>query len=82
MSGRLETDKLLEPTPDPAWVLAAEGYSQLHEGMYEARFTGGHLEPSYSTPRLRCCLNQLERRGRDSPHHPGMASGSMDENTL
>ncbi len=29
---------LLEPTSDPAWMLAAEGYDPLREGIYEARF--------------------------------------------
>jgi trehalose/maltose hydrolase-like predicted phosphorylase len=29
---------LLEPTSDPAWVLATEGYDPLREQMYEARF--------------------------------------------
>ena len=28
----------LEPTSDPAWVLAAQGYDPVREGIYEARF--------------------------------------------
>jgi trehalose/maltose hydrolase-like predicted phosphorylase len=36
---RVEMDELLEPTPDPKWVLAAEGYDPLREHIYEARFT-------------------------------------------
>ena len=31
-------EKLLEPTSDPTWVLVAEGYDPLREGIYEARF--------------------------------------------
>jgi hypothetical protein len=31
-------EKLLEPTSDPTWVLVAEGYDLLREGIYEARF--------------------------------------------
>ena len=32
-------ERLLEPTSDPTWVLVAEGYDPLREGIYEARFT-------------------------------------------
>jgi trehalose/maltose hydrolase-like predicted phosphorylase len=39
MSGRVEMDDLFEPTADPTWVLAAEGYDPLRESIYEARFT-------------------------------------------
>ncbi|MBV8615906.1 MAG: hypothetical protein JOY66_19345, partial [Acetobacteraceae bacterium] len=31
-------ERLLEPTPDPAWLLATEGYDPLREGIYEARY--------------------------------------------
>ena len=31
-------EKLLEPTSDPTWVLVAEGYDPLREGIHEARF--------------------------------------------
>ena len=31
-------EKLFEPTSDPTWVLVAEGYDPLREGIYEARF--------------------------------------------
>src|SRR6476469_5278754 len=36
--GASEMEKLLEPTSDPTWVLVAEGYDPLREGIYEARF--------------------------------------------
>ena len=32
-------ESLLVPTPDPAWVLVAEGYDALREGIYESRFS-------------------------------------------
>jgi hypothetical protein len=32
-------ESLLEPTPDPAWVLVAEGFDTLREGIYESRFS-------------------------------------------
>jgi trehalose/maltose hydrolase-like predicted phosphorylase len=38
MTGRCEMERLLEPTSDPAWVLAAEGYDAVRENIYEARF--------------------------------------------
>ena len=38
VSGASEMEKLLEPTSDPTWVLVAEGYDPLREGIYEARF--------------------------------------------
>ena len=31
-------ESLLEPTSDPAWVIAALGYDPVREGIYEARF--------------------------------------------
>jgi len=31
-------ERLLEPTSDPTWVLVAEGYDPLREGIHEARF--------------------------------------------
>ena len=33
-----EMGNFLEPTSDPAWVLAAQGYDPVREGIYEARF--------------------------------------------
>ena len=36
-SGKMES--LLEPTPDLAWVLAAEGFDPLREAIYESRFS-------------------------------------------
>ena len=36
-SGKMES--LLEPTPDLAWVLAAEGFDPLREPIYESRFS-------------------------------------------
>ena len=33
-----EMGNFLEPTSDPAWVLAAQGYDPVREGVYEARF--------------------------------------------
>jgi trehalose/maltose hydrolase-like predicted phosphorylase len=38
MTGPREMEPLLEPTPDPAWVLASQGYDPVREGIYEARF--------------------------------------------
>jgi trehalose/maltose hydrolase-like predicted phosphorylase len=32
-------ESLLEPTPDLAWVLAAEGFDALREAIYESRFS-------------------------------------------
>ena len=32
-------ESLLEPTPDLAWVLAAEGFDPLREAIYESRFS-------------------------------------------
>ncbi|MGA7735719.1 MAG: glycoside hydrolase family 65 protein, partial [Pseudolabrys sp.] len=32
-------ESLLEPTPDLAWVLAAEGFDPLREPIYESRFS-------------------------------------------
>jgi trehalose/maltose hydrolase-like predicted phosphorylase len=32
-------ENLLEPTPDLAWVLAAEGFDALREAIYESRFS-------------------------------------------
>ena len=32
-------ETLLEPTADPAWVLAAEGFDALREAIYESRFS-------------------------------------------
>jgi trehalose/maltose hydrolase-like predicted phosphorylase len=32
-------ESLLEPTPDLVWLLAAEGFDPLREGMYESRFS-------------------------------------------
>lgn len=38
MIGRCDMESLLEPTQDAAWVLAAQGYDPIREGIYEARF--------------------------------------------
>lgn len=32
-------ESLLEPTNDPAWLLVAEGYDAIREGIYESRFS-------------------------------------------
>src|SRR5262245_18200413 len=32
-------ESLLEPTPDLAWVLTAEGFDALREAIYESRFS-------------------------------------------
>jgi trehalose/maltose hydrolase-like predicted phosphorylase len=32
-------ENFLEPTPDPAWVLMAEGFDSLREAIYESRFS-------------------------------------------
>jgi trehalose/maltose hydrolase-like predicted phosphorylase len=34
-----EMESLLEPTPDPAWSLAVEGFDPLREAIYESRFS-------------------------------------------
>jgi trehalose/maltose hydrolase-like predicted phosphorylase len=38
MVGLDEMENLLEATPDPAWVLAKQGYDPVREEIYEARF--------------------------------------------
>src|SRR5262249_33077097 len=37
--GLWEMESFLEPTPDLAWVLAAEGFDALREAIYESRFS-------------------------------------------
>ena len=32
-------ESLLEPTPNPAWVLTSEGFDLLREAIYESRFS-------------------------------------------
>jgi Glycosyl hydrolase family 65, N-terminal domain len=34
----VKMESLLEPTHDPAWVLAKQGYDPVREELYEARF--------------------------------------------
>jgi hypothetical protein len=31
-------ESLLEPTPEPTWMLAKQGYDLVREEIYEARF--------------------------------------------
>ena len=39
VTGLGKMESLLEPTPDLAWVLAAEGFDPLREAIYELRFS-------------------------------------------
>ena len=39
VTGLWEMESLLEPTPNPAWVLTAEGFDALREAIYELRFS-------------------------------------------
>ena len=32
-------ESLVDPTPDPAWVLTTEGFDALREAIYESRFS-------------------------------------------
>jgi trehalose/maltose hydrolase-like predicted phosphorylase len=38
MTEPFQIETFFEPTPDPAWVLATQGYDAVREGIYEARF--------------------------------------------
>src|SRR4030095_1694633 len=80
-------ESLLEPTPDLAWVLAAEGLDPLREAIYESRFSisNGLLGLRAGRPVCRAERDSLRRgplrpppcRGDFAPHDTRHEAGCI-----